>query len=264
MPRTTVATLQRKKEAGEKIVALTSYDASFTHLAEQASVDILLVGDSLGMIIQGHTSTLPVTMDDMVYHTANVARASQQALLIGDLPFMSYGSPDQALQNAGRMMQAGGVQMVKLEGGAPLVPTVRYLTERGIPVCAHLGLLPQSINQLGGYRVQGREQAAAEQLIKDAEQMQAAGAQLLIVECIPRTLAATVSKRVRIPVIGIGAGPETDGQILVLYDMLGISLNKIPRFSHNFLADTGNIAEAIQAYAKAVRTQQFPTDQHSY
>ena len=264
MPKTTVATLQRQKQAGDKIVALTSYDASFTHLAEQAAVDILLVGDSLGMIIQGHTSTLPVTMDDMVYHTANVARASQHALVIGDLPFMSYGTPEQALQNAGRLMQAGGAQMVKLEGGAPLVPTVRYLTERGIPVCAHLGLLPQSINQLGSYRVQGREQTAAAQLIEDAEQMQAAGAQLIVVECIPRALAATVSKQVQIPVIGIGAGPDTDGQILVLYDMLGISLNKIPRFSHNFLADTGDIAQAIQAYANAVRTEEFPTDQHSF
>ena len=264
MPKTTVTTLQHQKQTGEKIVALTSYDASFTRLAEQAEVDILLVGDSLGMILQGHTSTLPVTMDDMVYHMANVARASQQALLIGDLPFMSYGTPEQALHNAGRMMQAGGAQMVKLEGGAPLVPTVRYLTERGIPVCAHLGLLPQSINQLGSYQVQGREQAAAEQLIADAEQMQAAGAQLIVVECIPSTLAATVSKKVQIPVIGIGAGPNTDGQILVLYDMLGISLNKIPRFSHNFLADTGKIPEALQAYAQAVRTGTFPTDQHSY
>ena len=264
MPNTTVTTLIRKKHAGEKIVALTSYDASFTHLAEQAEVDILLVGDSLGMIIQGHTSTLPVTMDDMVYHMANVARASQHALLIGDLPFMSYGTPEQALHNAGRMMQVGGAQMVKLEGGAPLVPTVRYLTERGIPVCAHLGLLPQSINQLGGYRVQGREQAAAEQLIDDAEQMQAAGAQLIVVECIPRALAATLRKKVQIPVIGIGAGPETDGQILVLYDMLGISLNKIPRFSHNFLADTGHVAGAIQAYVNAVRAGTFPTDQHSF
>lgn len=264
MPKTTIATLQRYKTTQQKIAALTCYDASFAQIAEQAGVDLLLVGDSLGMVVQGHTSTLPVTLDDMIYHTAHVARASQQALLIADMPFMSYGNPEQAFHNAGRLMQAGGAQMVKLEGGAIMVPIVRYLTERGIPVCAHLGLLPQSIHQLGSYQVQGRAPDAAHQLRQDAEQLQAAGAQLLVVECIPSALAASLSQTLPIPVIGIGAGAATDGQILVLYDMLGISLNKIPRFAHNFLAEAGHIPAAIQAYVTAVRNGSFPTAQHSF
>ena len=243
---------------------LTSYDASFTYLAEQAGIDAILVGDTLGMVVQGHTSTLPVRVDDMVYHTANVARVSQQAMIISDMPFMSHGTPEQALNTAGRLMQEGGAHMVKIEGGAPQLATVRHLTERAVPVCGHLGLLPQSIHQLGAYQVQGREQGAAQQLLKDAECLQQAGAQMLVLECIPSTLAAQISRAVDMPVIGIGAGVDVDGQVLVLYDLLGISVNKIPRFAQNFLAQTGNVMDAMRAYADAVRAQTFPAAEHSF
>ncbi len=264
MSRNTIKTLQHKKETRHPIVMLTCYDASFARLAEQAGVDVLLVGDSLGMVVQGHETTVPVTLDDMVYHTANVTRVSCEALVIADMPFMTYATPQQAVQQAACLLQAGGAQMVKLEGGAILEPTVRHLTERGIPVCAHLGLLPQSIHQLGGYQVQARAADAAEQLLQDAQQLAAAGAQLLVLECVPQALAARVSRTLDIPVIGIGAGPDTDGQVLVLYDVIGISANRIPRFAHNFLADTASIAEAITAYADSVRARRFPSAQHSF
>ena len=261
MSRNTIKTLQHKKATQHPIVVLTCYDASFARLSEQASVDVLLVGDSLGMVVQGHDTTVPVTLDDMIYHTANVVRVSRQALVIADMPFMSYATSEQAVRHAARLMQAGGAQMIKLEGGAAQVTTVQHLTERGIPVCAHLGLLPQSIHQLGGYQVQARASAAAEQLVQDAQHLEAAGAQLLVLECVPQTLAAQVSRTLDIPVIGIGAGPDTDGQVLVLYDVIGISANSIPRFAHNFLATTHSVAEAIAAYASAVRERRFPTKQ---
>ena len=264
MNRNTIKTLQHKKERQHPVVVLTCYDASFARLAEQAGVDVLLVGDSLGMVVQGHETTVPVTLDEMVYHTANVARKSRQALVISDMPFMSYATPEQAMQHAARLMQAGGAQMVKLEGGVGQVPTVQHLTRCGIPVCAHLGLLPQSIHQLGGYQVQARAAAAAEQLLREAQQLQSAGAQLLVLECVPQALAAQVSRTLDIPVIGIGAGPDTDGQVLVLYDVIGISANTMPRFAHNFLAETDSVAEAIAAYTSAVRERRFPTEQHSF
>ena len=253
------------KRDGEKIAMLTSYDASFTRIAEQSGVDALLVGDSLGMVVQGQESTLPVSVAEMVYHTACVSRVAQRALVIADMPFMSHGTPTQALDTAGRLMKEGGAHMVKIEGGAPQVETVRHLTERAVPVCGHLGLMPQSIHQLGGYRVQGREETAAERLMNDALALQAAGAQMLVLECIPTLLAAEVSRALDIPVIGIGAGVDTDGQVLVLYDMLGISVNKVPRFAHNFLEDAGgSIGGAIAAYVEAVRSKSFPAKEHSF
>ena len=252
------------KSDGQKIAMLTSYDASFTHIAEQAGVDVLLVGDSLGMVVQGHESTLPVSVDEMVYHTACVSRVAQHAMVIADMPFMSHGTPEQALDTAGKLMKLGGAQMVKIEGGAPQAETVRHLTERAVPVCGHLGLMPQSIHQLGGYRVQGREREQAERLLADAVALRDAGAQLLVLECIPALLAAEVSKSLDIPVIGIGAGVDTDGQVLVLYDMLGISVNRIPRFAHNFLQQAGgSIGGAIGAYVEAVRQGTFPAQEHT-
>jgi len=261
----TVTRLNQMKQDGEKIAVLTSYDASFTRIAERAGVDVLLVGDSLGMVVQGRESTLPVSVDDTVYHAACVSRVAQRALVIADMPFMSHGTPTQALDTAGRLMKAGGAHMVKIEGGAPQVDTVRHLTERAVPVCGHLGLLPQSIHQLGGYRVQAREESAAERLLRDAVALQEAGAQMLVLECIPALLAAEVSRALDIPVIGIGAGKDTDGQVLVLYDMLGISVNRVPSFAHNFLEESGGgIEGAISAYVDAVRSQSFPAPEHTF
>jgi 3-methyl-2-oxobutanoate hydroxymethyltransferase len=224
MSNITITSVMQKKQQGEKITVLTSYDASFTRILEAAGVEVLLVGDSLGMVIQGQESTLPVAVDEMVYHTRNVARARNRALLIADMPFMSYSSASQALDSAGRLMKEGGAHMVKLEGGAIQLDTVRELTSHGIPVCAHLGLQPQSVYKLGGYRVQGRDQEAARAMREDARALQDAGAQMLVLECIPKDLAAEISRSLDIPVIGIGAGPDCDGQVLVVYDMLGITV----------------------------------------
>lgn len=264
MAKVTITTLMKMKHQGEKIAMLTSYDASFTVLAEQAGVDTLLIGDSLGMVIQGRESTLPVTVGDIVYHTANVTRVSERALVIADMPFMSHGTPEQALETAGLLMKEGGAHMVKLEGGAAQVETVRHLTERAVPVCAHLGLLPQSIHQLGGYRVQARTDKARRQLLNDAQALQDAGAQMLVLECIPQDLAAQVKVALRIPVIGIGAGKDCDGQVLVLYDMLGITPGKRPSFSYDFLTETGSIPAALAGYVKAVRNGEFPATEHSF
>jgi len=258
----TITTLNDMKTRGEKIAVLTSYDASFTRQAEDAGVDVLLVGDSLGMVVQGHESTLPVTLDEMVYHTANVARASRRALLVADLPFMSHNDPQQALASAGALMKRGGAHMVKLEGGAPQLDIVRALTARGVPVCGHLGLLPQSVHRLGGYRVQGRDRQAATLILEDACALAEAGAQLLVLECVPAVLAAEISRALDIPVIGIGAGAGTDGQVLVLYDMLGITPGKRPRFSKDFLAGTGSVSAALAAYVQAVRDGSFPAAEH--
>jgi len=222
----TLTTLRRLKQQGEKIACVTSYDASFTTLLEAAGVDIVLVGDSLGMVIQGHDSTLPVTLADMVYHAACVARVANRALRVVDMPFMSYATPAQALDTAAQLMREGGAQMVKLEGGQPVIDSVRALTGHGIPVCAHLGLTPQSVHQLGGYRVQGREQADADRLLEEAQRLEAAGAGLLVLECVPTQLAAQVTAAVTMPTIGIGAGPQCDGQVLVLYELVGITPGK--------------------------------------
>jgi 3-methyl-2-oxobutanoate hydroxymethyltransferase len=243
---------------------LTAYDASFSHALEEAGVEVILVGDSLGMVIQGQESTLPVTVDDMVYHTANVVRGSEKAFIIADLPFMSYANADQAIANAARLMAEGGAQMVKLEGGAVIADTIAELTARGIPVCAHLGLLPQSVHRLGGYIVQGREQEAADELLADALKLEQAGADMLVLECVPAALAARVTDALSIPVIGIGAGKNCDGQVLVLYDMLGLTPGRRPRFSHDFLADTGAIQAAITKYVQDVKSGAFPTPEQQF
>jgi 3-methyl-2-oxobutanoate hydroxymethyltransferase len=255
--------LLRLKQRGEKITCVTSYDASFTRLLEQAGVEVLLVGDSLGMVVQGHESTLPVRMADMIYHTACVARAGRSALRVVDMPFMSYSSVDRALGNAARLMRAGA-QMMKLEGGREVADIVRALTEHGIPVCAHLGLTPQSVHQLGGYRVQGRDAESAQRLLEDARLLEQSGASLLVLECIPAGLAGQVSQSLRIPTIGIGAGPDCDGQVLVLYDLLGITPGKRPSFSHNFLEDCDDIPAALSAFVAAVKAGRFPAPRHSF
>ncbi|MDT8310125.1 MAG: 3-methyl-2-oxobutanoate hydroxymethyltransferase [Methylophaga sp.] len=264
MSRLSLSSLRKMKAAGEKIAVLTAYDASFAHVLEQAGVDVILVGDSLGMVIQGQESTVPVTVNDMVYHSRNVVRGSEKAFVIADLPFMSYANIDQAISNAARLMAEGGVQMVKLEGGADFEPIIKALTARGIPVCAHLGLLPQSVHRLGGYFVQGREAEAAAKIAQDAKLLEQAGADMLVLECVPAALATNISQSLNIPVIGIGAGKDCDGQVLVLYDMLGLTPGKRPRFSHDFLADAGHIPAAITAYVDAVKQGKFPTAEQQF
>ena len=261
--RVTVTSLRKMKQTGEKIAMLTAYDASFARVLDNQGVDIILVGDSLGMVIQGHDTTVPVTMDEMVYHTRAVTQASQRALVVGDLPFMSYTSPEMALRNSARLMQEGRAHMVKLEGGAPQVATVAQLAHHGVPVCAHLGLQPQSVHKLGGYRVQGRDEAVAKQMLEDAKALQDAGADLLVLECVPVQVAATISQALSIPVIGIGAGRECDGQVLVLHDMLGISA-KAPKFSQDFIGEGATIPQAVAAYVQAVKANSFPQDQHCF
>jgi 3-methyl-2-oxobutanoate hydroxymethyltransferase len=259
----TVHTLQEMKKRGEKFACLTAYDALFAGLVSKAGVDVILVGDSLGMVLQGHDSTLPVTMDDMVYHMQCVKRGNHGALLMADLPFMSYASSTQTLENAARLMRAGA-QIVKLEGGAWIGETTRLLTERGIPVCAHMGLTPQSINRIGGHRIQGRDPDAANTIIEEAKLLQDHGANMLLLECVPAELGRKVTQSLDIPVIGIGAGADTDGQIMVLHDALGIS-PITPKFVKNFLAEAeGGIPGAIRAYVQAVRNGQFPAAQHCY
>jgi 3-methyl-2-oxobutanoate hydroxymethyltransferase len=261
----TVPRLRQMKAEGERIAALTAYDASFARAMDAAGVDLVLVGDSLGMVVQGHGSTLPVSVDDIVYHTACVSRGLQSALLVADMPFQSYATPERALDAATRMLATGGASMVKLEGAGPLLASIRFLSERDIPVCAHLGLTPQSVLRLGGYRVQGREQAAADRLRADARAVQDAGADLLVFECVPSALAAEITAELAIPTIGIGAGPGCDGQILVLHDMLGInSGHRRPRFVRDFLGQGGSVAGALEAYVKAVKAGEFPTAEHGY
>jgi len=260
----TLSRLREMKQAGEKITMLTAYDASFAALLDEAGVDVLLIGDSLGMVIQGHDTTLPVSVDDVVYHTRAVANGTHHALLIADMPFMSYATPTQALASAARLMQEGGAHMVKLEGGAVQVETVQYLTERGVPVCAHLGLLPQSVHKLGGYKVQGREEHVARALREDALALEQAGADLVVIECVPSALAAEISASVEMPVIGIGAGTDCDGQVLVVYDMLGLTPGKRPKFSKDFLAGKGDVRAAIADYVEQVRAGTFPGPEHGF
>jgi 3-methyl-2-oxobutanoate hydroxymethyltransferase len=264
MARLSLTSLRKMKAAQEKIAVLTAYDASFSYALEQAGVEVILVGDSLGMVIQGQESTVPVTVDNMVYHTANVVRGSEKPFVIADMPFMSYANVDQAIHNAARLMAEGGAQMVKLEGGSVISDTVAQLTARGIPVCAHLGLLPQSVHRLGGYIVQGREAAAAEALLSDAKVLEEAGADMLVLECVPATLAAKITQQLRIPVIGIGAGADCDGQVLVLYDMLGLTPGRRPRFSQDFLAETGSVQAAISQYVADVKAGSFPSVEQQF
>lgn len=245
------------KQRGDKIAMLTCYDAGFVPVLEEAGVDVLLVGDSLGMVIQGHETTTPVTVDQIVYHTACVARACKRSFLIADMPFLSYSDIPIALQTAGRLMQEGGAQMVKLEGGQGQLAIVGALAGRGVPVCAHLGLQPQLVHQMGGYRMQGTEPNSARRMLRDARLLEGAGAQMLVLECVPVGLAQEISAGIKIPVIGIGAGPGSDGQVLVLYDALGLTPN-MPAFAHDFMAGNNSIAAAVSAYVKAVREQTFP------
>ena len=259
----TLSTLRSMRERGEKIAVLTGYDASFARLMDEAGIDIILVGDSLGMVVQGHASTLPVKLSEMSYHTRCVARGVKHAFIVSDLPFATYQQgPQQAYASAARLM-AAGAHMVKLEGGMVMAKTIEFLTRRGIPVCAHIGLLPQSVNQLGGYRVQGRDDAAAGQLIEDARAVEAAGAGLLVLEAIPTALATEITQTLAIPTIGIGAGPNCSGQVLVLYDVLGL-YPQPPKFSRNFMDGSGSIADALAAYVQAVKSGTFPDSEHSF
>ncbi|MFZ1641879.1 MAG: 3-methyl-2-oxobutanoate hydroxymethyltransferase [Candidatus Contendobacter sp.] len=258
----TITTLAKMKRNREKFAVLTAYDASFAALLEAAGVEVILVGDSLGMVIQGQRTTVPVTVEDMIYHTRLVARGCQTALLMADMPFASYATDEQAVYNAARLMGEGGAQMVKLEGGAWLVETVRQLSRNGIPVCAHLGLLPQSVHKLGGYKVQGRDEAGARQIIDEALALQDAGADVALVECIPAELAARLMEALEIPLIGIGAGAGCDAQVLVSYDMLGITSGRRPKFSKNFLTGHDSLQAAVAAYVAAVKSGEFPGPEH--
>lgn len=259
----TVPKLQAMREAGEKIAVLTCYDASFAALLDRAGIDVLLIGDSLGNVLQGHSTTLPVTLEDIAYHTACVARAQPHALVVADLPFGSYGTPADAFENAVEVMRAGA-QMVKIEGGEWLAETVRFLVERSVPVCAHVGLTPQSVHAFGGFKVQGRTEAAAAQLLRDASAIQDAGAQLIVLEAIPSAVAAGVTNELRIPTIGIGAGSDCSGQVLVLHDLLGIFPGRKPRFVKDFMAGAPSIQAAVEAYIRAVKDGTFPAPEHEF
>ena len=263
MAKITTAVLQKMKQQGDKITSLTAYDASFAKLFADEGVDVLLIGDSLGMVLQGHGDTLPVTVQDIAYHTRCVRAGAPDAFVIADLPFMSYSSTEQAFSSVTPLMQAGA-NMVKLEGGDFLLPTVKALTERGVPVCGHLGLTPQSVHLFGGYKVQGRSNEQADAMLRQAKALQEAGAQLLVLECIPVELANRITAALSIPVIGIGAGAGTDGQVLVMHDLLGISSGYIPKFSKNFLQQTGEIRSAIRQYVADVKSQSFPAAEHSF
>lgn len=260
----TVATLAKMKTSGEKFACLTAYDASFAAMLDNAGVDVVLVGDSLGMVIQGHPTTIPVTMDDMIYHGRAVARGLKRALLMLDMPFMSYATPDMALANAARMMQEAGAHMVKLEGNANQVKIVEHLAGNGVPVCAHLGLRPQSVHKIGGFKVQGRDQDAARRMVNDAEMLVHAGADVVLLECVPTALAREITKKVSVPVIGIGAGPYTDAQVLVLYDMLDITPGRRPKFAKNYSALADSPFEAVQKFVEEVRTGVYPAQEHGF
>lgn len=262
MKTTTITNLNAMKADGEKFAVITAYDYTFSRLIETAGIEVTLVGDSLGNVIQGRDSTIPVTVDEMAYHTEIVKRGNSRTLLMTDMPFMSYATENQALDNAAILMQAGA-QMVKLEGGEWLAETIYMLTERGIPVCGHVGLTPQSVHKLGGYKVQGKDEEAAQQMIDEAAILEEAGADLLVVECVPSSLGRDLSAALTIPVIGIGAGPDTDAQVLVLQDMLGIS-QRLPKFSKNFLEHTDCIQDAIIAYGNDVRSGAFPAPEHCF
>jgi 3-methyl-2-oxobutanoate hydroxymethyltransferase len=263
-PPVNVATLGRMKAQGEKIASLTCYDASFAALVDESGADVVLVGDSLGMVIQGHDTTVPVTLDHVIYHCKAVARGLLRPFLMADMPFMTYTSREQALQNAVRLMQEGGAKMVKLEGGAGQVEIVEFLASHDIAVCAHLGLKPQSVHKTGGFRVQGREEAAAGQMKRDAKALQDAGADVVLLECIPSQLGAEITAELHVPVIGIGAGPETDGQILVLYDVLDITPGRKPRFVHNYMAGHDSPLAALKSYVEAVKTRAYPAPEHCF
>ena len=259
-----VSTLRDMKARAEPIVCLTAYDASFAALVDQAGVDVVLVGDSLGMVIQGHDTTVPVTVADIVYHSRSVARGIRHAFLMADMPFMSYTTPGQALDNAVRLMQEGGAMMVKLEGGVGQSRIVEQLAGHDIPVCAHIGLRPQSVHKIGGFKVQGRDSGQARQMMDDALALERAGADIILLECVPNEVGGAVCEAVKVPVIGIGAGPQVDGQILVLYDMLGITQGRMPRFVRNFMPGAGTVLAACEGYVRAVRDRSYPAPEHCF
>jgi 3-methyl-2-oxobutanoate hydroxymethyltransferase len=262
--RVTLTTLQKMAQEGNRIAMLTCYDASFAAVLEEAGVDTLLVGDSLGNVLQGHESTLPVTLRDMVYHTQCVARGSKRAFIVADMPFGTFQvSPEDTLRNAAELM-AAGAQMVKIEGGKPMLDTIEFLTDRGIPVCGHLGLTPQSVHALGGYRVQGRGEDAGQQLLREAKQLEKAGAGMLVLEAIPAVLAREVTMALAAPTIGIGAGVECAGQVLVLHDMLDVYPGKKAKFVKNYMRPGGSIQGAVELYVKEVKARTFPGPEHSF
>ena len=263
-PPVTVSTLREMKQAREPIACLTAYDASFAQLVDLAGTDVVLVGDSLGMVIQGLDTTVPVTVDDIVYHSRAVVRGLRRAFLMVDMPFMSYTTREQALDNAIRIMQEGGAKMVKLEIGRGQVGIVEHLANQDIPLCAHLGLKPQSVHKLGGFKVQGREEQTALRMVDEARALENAGADTLLLECVPNALGAAIRDAVRIPVIGIGAGPGVDGQILVLYDVLGITQGRMPRFVKNYLTGRDSPLEALRAYVRAVKDRSYPAEEHCF
>ncbi len=263
-PPVNVSTLRKMKGEGEPIACLTAYDASFAVLVDSADTDVVLVGDSLGMVIQGHDTTVPVTVDDIVYHTRAVARGLRRAFLVADMPFMSYTNPEQALENAVRLMQDGGAMMIKLEGGEGQVDIVEHLARHDIPVCAHLGLKPQSVHKIGGFKVQGRESGKAREMVGTAKRLQNSGADIVLLECVPNELGKAVTKALEVPVIGIGAGPDVDGQILVLYDILDITQGRTPRFVRNFQQDHDAPLAALRAYVKAVKDRSYPAPEHCF
>jgi 3-methyl-2-oxobutanoate hydroxymethyltransferase len=263
-PPVSLATLARMKEQGEKIASLTCYDASFATLVDEADVDLVLVGDSLGMVIQGHDTTVPVTMDDMVYHCKAVARGLHRPLLMADLPFASYPTRDVALANSVRLMQEGGAEIVKLESGPSQIDVVEFLSSHDIAVCAHLGLKPQSVHKTGGFRVQGRNGDAATAMVQAAKDLESAGADLILLECIPSELGQRITDALQVPVIGIGAGPATDGQILVLYDVLGITTGRKPRFVLDCMQGASGNLDAMRRYVQAVKSLTYPAPEHCF
>jgi 3-methyl-2-oxobutanoate hydroxymethyltransferase len=263
-PPVNLSMLAKMKSDRQKIACLTCYDASFAVLLDGAEVDVVLVGDSLGMVIQGHDTTVPVTMDDMVYHTRAVAQGLHRPFLMADLPFMSYPSKAEALANSVRLMQEGGAEMVKLESGGTQVEIVEFLAGHDIAVCAHLGLKPQSVHKTGGFRVQGRERETAARLLDEARRLESAGADMVLLECIPAQLGKTISAELHVPVIGIGAGPDTDGQILVTYDMLDITTGRKPRFVRNFMEGARDNLDALQRYVRAVKDREYPAPEHCF
>jgi 3-methyl-2-oxobutanoate hydroxymethyltransferase len=261
---TTIATLRQMKADRQPIACLTAYDASFAALLDAAGTDVVLVGDSLGMVIQGHDTTVPVSMEDMLYHTRCVSRTLRRAFLVADMPFGAYALPEQAYNNAARLMQDGYAQMVKLEGGTLQLKTVEFLARREIPVCAHIGLTPQSVHKIGGFRVQGREDEAAAHMIHEAKSLAEAGADIVLLECVPTSLGAAITEAVDVPVIGIGAGPDVDGQILVLYDILDITPGRKPRFTRNFMTGADSPLQAVTDYVAAVKDGSYPAPEHCF
>ncbi len=263
-PPVNVATLRKMKAEREPIACLTAYDASYAVLVDAAGTDLVLIGDSLGMVIQGHDTTVPVTVDDIIYHSRNVARGLRRAFLVADMPFMSYTEPGQALDNAVRLMQEGGAMMIKLEGGDGQIEIVEHLARHDIPVCAHLGLKPQSVHKIGGFRVQGREPEKAEEMLASAKRLQDAGADIVLLECVPNEVGQIITQALEVPVIGIGAGPDVDGQILVLYDILDITQGRTPRFVRNFQEDCNSPLQAIGAFVAAVKDRSYPAPEHCF